>query len=341
MTGSSSLYVQAIILYLPLAVFWIYFRQLRKHDGHVTVGFLSETRFSFMEYLRAMFSWCFLFFRIYSVRPGLYRLNQADDSAPLLVTCNNYLTVFLLVRRVAYRKVRLMIVDTGGINVWCSAGKGRFSAEAIIEISQQEGLLEGKGLEMVLPKLALSGVRLIDLKKAGIRPIIGPVYAADVPEYLDSGDLKNRKEDHVVFGLRARAFTAFPTAVQFFYYVLGFYVITLGYAGISPVLITIGLALSYPILFPWIPGRQFADRGLVMGIAVSLIILAVSLTAGRDLQRTVFDVLFAPATAVFIALSFTGVSPISNYDNVRKETARFLPVVVVLYILLIPVMIFL
>jgi hypothetical protein len=39
-------------------------------------------------------------------------------------------------------------------------------------------------------------------------------------------------------------------------------------------------------------------------------------------------------------LSFTGNSPVSNYDKVRKETATFLPVVVILYLVIIPVKIF-
>jgi hypothetical protein len=50
------------------------------------------------------------------------------------------------------------------------------------------------------------------------------------------------------------------------------------------------------------------------------------------LADLIMAILFIFATAVFVGLSYTGNSAVSNYSRVRKETARFLPLNVLLYI---------
>ena len=42
--------------------------------------------------------------------------------------------------------------------------------------------------------------------------------------------------------------------------------------------------------------------------------------------------LFAVATTVFFALSYTGNSAVSNYTRVRAEIARFLPITLLFYV---------
>jgi acetyl-CoA decarbonylase/synthase complex subunit gamma len=100
------------------------------------------------------------------------------------------------------------------------------------------------------------------------------------------------------------------------------------------------LAFSYPILFPFLPGKQFAVKGIALGVIASIFAIAHYYVHGFNLQLVIFWILFTFATSIFIGLSFTGNSPVSNYDKVRKETATFLPVVVILYLVIIPVKIF-
>ncbi len=332
-------------IYIPLAIFW---NLLRRRTNQTLEFEILQTiqpfplKFGLFDYIKAFISWLFLFMRLFSVRPGFYYLGQQKENTPILVTSNNFLTVFLLARRIAQRSVRLLVINTNGINVWCSAGEGRFSAEEIIDKATRLGLLkEGQNIDMILPKLSLSGVKLSDLHKAGISPIIGPVYAKNLPPYLDKGEVEDCVNDRVHFGFQSRGFTALPTAFQFFYYFLGVYIITFWIFSGSIIWVATGLAFFYPILFPYLPGKQFAVKGISLGIMLSL--LAMWLLSARDygIQPMLFWTVFICATSMFIALSYTGNSPVSNYDNVRKETARFLPVVVLLYLLIIPVKIFL
>ena len=332
-------YIAAFLLFVPFAILWNVLRR-RKASSFDSENIQNSieilpVHFTLIDYGKALISWIFLFMRVFSLKPGLYHIGELDEKAPLLVTANNYLTVFLLARRLRNRKVRLLITDTEGINVWCSAGEGRFSAKEIIEKATKCGLLTGKGkVRMILPKFSLAGVNLEELRKHGINPVIGPLYAKDVPSFLDHNKLENQTDDRVHFGLQSRTFTALPSAVQFFYYFLGVYVISLGYVSPDIIWIAMGLAFVYPLLFPWLPGKLFSVKGLSLALAVSILGIFIH---HSGVEEKMLLVVFIFATSIFIALSYTGNSAVSNYTSVRRETARFLPVVVILYVMLIPI----
>ncbi|MBI5055111.1 MAG: hypothetical protein HZB61_00645 [Nitrospirae bacterium] len=334
----------AIAVYIPLWIFLNFLRQRKNltfDPDAVTAMQPLPLRFGLLDYTKAFISWVLLFYRLFAVRPGLYYTGERDENAPLLVTCNNFLTVFLLARRIGRRNVRLLVIDTNGVNVWCSAAKGSFSAAEIIDKARHFGLIHEEHLtNIILPKLSLSGVKLSDLNKAGIRALIGPLYARELPGYLDKGKFKNRIRDKVHFGFQSRGFTALPTAFQFFYWFLGVYVVTFWMLTNSIIWAATGLAFLYPVFFPFLPGRQFAVKGISLGLAASILTAGYLSIEGFDIKSLLFWVLFNFATSIFIALSFTGNSPVSNYESVRKETAYFLPVVAALYLFAIPVKLF-
>jgi acetyl-CoA decarbonylase/synthase complex subunit gamma len=336
------LYIAALLFFLPLAMLWNALR--RRKVSSVASENIQNTieplpvYFNLKDYGKALISWIFLFMRVFTIKPGLYYIGEMDENAPLLVTANNFLTVFLLARRLSDKKVRLLIIDTKGINVWCSAGEGSFSSKDIIEKATNCGLLTEKGkVSMILPKLSFAGVKLEELRKHGINPIIGPLYAKDVPAFLGQDKLENQIYERVHFGLQSRAFTALPTAIQFFYYFLGVYVITLGYAPPDVIWIATGLAFIYPLLFPWLPGKYFSVKGIYLALLVAIVSTYFHYDSVKVQLLLIF---FLFATSIFIGLSYTGNSAVSNYTSVRKETARFLPVVVILYLLLISIRLF-
>ena len=175
-------------------------------------------RVGLVDYLKAMVSWLLAFQRTYAVEPGLYYTGDSyDPDAPLLVTSNYHLTVMLVVRHARAAGVRLLVVDTDGINVWCAAGKGAFSNAAIqkqLERYDRALLTDGKWIKVVLPKFGLAGVDIRALRKAKIHPVIGPLYAKDLPAYLANPPLKDRDDDRVHFGLQMRTFSWLPGFVQ-------------------------------------------------------------------------------------------------------------------------------
>jgi len=292
-------------------------------------------RIGWLDYVKATLSWLDAFKRTYVVEPGLYYTGERyDRDAPLLVTSNYRLTVFLVVRRVRAFNARLLVVDTDGINVWCAAGKGMFGNRAILDqLARYEraALTDDKWLRLVLPKFGLAGIDLRALRGEQIRPIIGPLYAKDLPAYLAQQPLRDRDEDRVVFGLRMRAFSWLPGLKQMIGYslllVLAFMAAHWLWGSSVPVgliAVTTVIATAYPLLYPLIPGERFAVKWLWLG-AVIAASLALGARAGL-LATTALpaSIPFALAVGLFFGLAYTGNSAVSNYTKVRKETAQFL-----------------
>ncbi len=292
-------------------------------------------RIGWLDYIKAAISWIDAFKRTYVVEPGLYYTGDRYDSgAPLLVTSNYRLTVFLVTRRVRTFNARLLVVDTDGINVWCAAGKGQFGNQAILAQIQRYPrslLTQEKWLRLILPKFGLAGVDLRAMREERMRPIIGPLYARDLPAYLAAPPLRDCDDDCVVFGLRMRTFSWLPGLKQMVGYSLLlviFFMLAQWLWGSSVPLgllaISVFVATAYPLLFPWIPGDRFAVKGLWLGaIAAAGLGLgaAAGLVAAADL---VASIPFTLATGLFFGLAYTGNSAVSNYTRVRKETAQFL-----------------
>ena len=87
------------------------------------------------------------------------------------------------------RNFWILVLDTKGINVWCSAGKGTFGTIELV------GRIESSGLsqivshrELILPQLAGPGVAAHEVKKlSGFKVIYGPIRSKDLPTFLDNG----------------------------------------------------------------------------------------------------------------------------------------------------------
>jgi acetyl-CoA decarbonylase/synthase complex subunit gamma len=292
----------------------------------------------------ALMSWIDSFRRTYALAPGLYYAGpHYDRESPLLVTANYGLSVYLLLRALAGRTARVLIVDTDGINVWCAAGKGRFSHREILRQLDRyppELLSAHKRPKLILPKLAMAGVRLKALRDRGLRPIVGPVHARDLPAWLDAPPLRNCREDRVVFGLRARAFTWLPGLVQSTHYSLAVIACMFGLSLLFSFSVPLGVVAivaltttAYPLLFPWLPGRRFAVKGLWLGAAVAVASSGLHALAAPSPIALAATGLFCLAFALFFGLSYTGNSAVSNYTRVRQETARFLPLTVGLFVI--------
>jgi hypothetical protein len=298
-------------------------------------------RLGLAAWLRAPIMWLHAFQRSYAVEPGLYFTGPAwDPEAPLLVTGNYLLTVLAVARAVGERPVGLLVVDSDGINVWCASGKGRFSAELIVtELDRYDQALLGEHPRLVLPKLGLSGVKLETLRKLGFRPVVGPVHARDLPAFLDDTPLKHRREDRVDFGWTARSFSALPGLVQYMGYGLATLLALLGVQALGGPAVPTGLlaivawlGAAYPLLFPYIPGHRFAVKGLWLGGATALGLGLAGLLAGTPGLMVAATALFSLAFSVFVGLSYTGNSAVSNYSEVRTEIARFLPADAILFL---------
>lgn len=94
------------------------------------------------------------------VEPGLYRVGEPDRKSPVLVTGNFDLTVRRLVRAIDGKvDCWLLVADSAGINVWCAAGGGYFTADNVIAAVRASGVEEVVDHHaLILPQLCANGV---------------------------------------------------------------------------------------------------------------------------------------------------------------------------------------
>ncbi len=273
----------------------------------------------------------------YKITPGLYCLGEADKDSPVLVTANYKLSFDALRRELAGQNVWILVIDTRGINVWCAAGKGTFSAEEIAYQAQRAQLSQVVShRELLLPQLSANGVAAHELKKlCGFRGRFGPILAADLPEFLRTGETSEKMRT-VTFTLRERAvlvplelciiWKQLAIAAVFFFILSGispgFFSPAIAFSrGIELVFATLAAilagAVATPLLLPWLPFRQFWLKGAVTGgFAALLLFVGLPPTSGLEMLALF---LWISGCSAFLAMNFTGSTPFTSLSGVAKE----------------------
>ncbi len=152
-----------------------------------------------------------LFFRLIppypKVRTGLYAVGHPDRDSPVLVTGNFDLTVRRLLQAIDGQvNAWVLVADSSGINVWCAAGGGHFTAEKVIAAVKSSHLNEVVNHHaLILPQLCANGVdgwRIREETAWGVH--WGPALAADIPAYLAGKRKKTDEMRWVKFPLKDR-----------------------------------------------------------------------------------------------------------------------------------------
>ncbi len=267
-----------------------------------------------------------LFFRIIppyaKVRPGLYTIGDPDADSPVLVTGNFDLTVRRVVRALDGKvDVWLLVADSAGINVWCGAGGGYFTAEKVIAAVKSSRLEEVVNHRtLILPQLCANGVDGWKIRREldwGVH--WGPVRAEDIPAYLAAGRQKTDEMRWVRFPLKDRLEMVTVT--------LGFY----GLLILLPVLLfwrpmfwpvaagLVGLSYFYAVTHPWLPGRD----GLLKSAPLALIALAGLLAYSAIWRPMPAPALFKWAVAITGLSVFTGAELQGMSPLMRGEQANW------------------
>jgi hypothetical protein len=152
----------------------------------------------------------------------------------------------------------LLVADSAGINVWCAAGGGYFTAEKVIAAVKTSRVNEVVNHHaLVLPQLCANGVDGWKIRKqVGWGVHWGPAKAIDIPAYLEAGRKKTEAMRQVAFPLKDRLEMVTVT--------LGLYALLI----LVPVLIfwrnlfwpitaaLLGLSYFYAVVHLWLPGKD-------------------------------------------------------------------------------------
>jgi len=267
-----------------------------------------------------------VFFRIIppypKVQPGLYSIGEPTHDSPVLVTGNFDLTVRRLVKAIDNKlHAWLLVVDSGGINVWCAAGGGFLTAERIVGALSTSRLGEVvKHRALILPQLCANGVDGWLIRKQtkwGVH--WGPVRAVDLPAYIQSGRKKTDDMRYVRFPLRDRL-EMLAATMGFYALLILIPVMLIWPSSFWPLLAAmLGLSLFYAITLPWLPGQD----GLAKSLPLTVIALAGMLLYSWYAQSTSLADIFnrvvgLTGLSVFVGAELQGMSP-----RMRGEQANW------------------
>jgi acetyl-CoA decarbonylase/synthase complex subunit gamma len=127
--------------------------------------------------------------RIYpAVDPGIYKIGEPDDMAPIFVTSNYRMTKIPVEQDLQGANLNcwLLVVDTEGIGIESAVAGGQFNAGGIAEAVKEFGAFDKvKHRILVLPGMAarLSGA-LEDEADAFV--VVGPRDSSGIPKFMDT-----------------------------------------------------------------------------------------------------------------------------------------------------------
>jgi acetyl-CoA decarbonylase/synthase complex subunit gamma len=281
----------------------------------------------------------------YRVAPGLYALGAPGPESPVFVSANYKLSFDYLRRSLPGLDAWILVLDTGGINVWCAAGKGTFGTDELLQQIRLSGLPERVShRRLIVPQLGAPGIAAHEVKsQSGFAVVYGPVDAADIPAFLNAGMKATPDMRRVRFNWRDRLAVAPLELVIHFKRMLLVGLVIAALAGVSmwgfswtPVRERGGLALilwiaTYfgagllgPLLLPWLPSRVFSIKGAVLGVALGAFGLAITGPPWLLPQRIAW-LLLVTAGASHLLLNFTGSTTFTSPSGVRREVRAALP----------------
>ena len=284
--------------------------------------------------------------RRYRVAPGLYAVGSPGPDSPVLVTANYKLSFDSLRFSVSGIDAWLLVADTRGINVWCAAGKGTFSAGEVSDLVRRSRLAEVVShRRLVLPQLAAPGVTAREVTRdCGFSVRFGPVRATDLPAWLERDGQGDEAMREVTFTLAERAVLIPVELYLLARPLLGLVVLALCLSGLGPgvfspaaavqrgvlLLGATGLgilagAVLVPLLLPRLPARQFWLKGVYTGLAVAALARPLVATGVSGVEQAALT-LWAVAVSSYLGMNFTGSTPFTSLSGVEREMRRGLPV---------------
>ena len=278
----------------------------------------------------------------YTVPPGLYGIGRPDAASPVFVTANFKMSFDRVRRALDGIDAWILVLDTRGINVWCAAGKGTFGTDELVRRIESSGLAKiVSHRRLILPQLGAPGVAAHEVaKRAKFHIDYGPIRAEDIPAFMHAGMKATPAMRQARFGFKDRLILTPVEIVSVFkhwafltvlaLWILGLFGLRMFSVDFPAVLGTVIVgAVAVPALLPWIPGRAFAWKGWLLGLVWTAAVIAIRGFPGSPSgwAGSLSYILILPALSAFLAMNFTGSSPITSLSGVVKEMRRAVPLI--------------
>jgi hypothetical protein len=197
---------------------------------------------------------------------------------------------------------------------------------------------------LILPQLSATGVSARQVKRmCGFEVVWGPVHARDIGTFLDANMQATADMRRVTFSLWERV-VLIPVELNHMgrpsLYLLPALLLLSGLgtgifsisaalsrgmsAIIAYLLAVVAGAILAPALLPWLPGRAFALKGALLGVATGALLSAGFAGQLLPLEMLALTLLIT-AISSYLAMNFTGSTPYTSPTGVEKEMRRAIP----------------
>jgi hypothetical protein len=269
------------------------------------------------------------------VPPGLYALGNPGADSPVFVTANYTLSFDSLRTALPGVDGYILVLDTQGVNVWCAAGKGTFGTDELVQRVNETDLAGVVAhRRLILPQLGAPGIaahRVV--REAGFRVEYGPVRAADLPAYLVSHTATPEMR-RVRFAILDRVvLVPIELVGAFLPTLLGACVAWFAggpLAALAVISAVVAGTVLLPLLLPWIPTGDFSSKGFLLG-AMAIAPFAVNVAGAgagdvgvRGLAAASAYLLTFPPVTAFLALNFTGATPLTSRTGAEAELYTYI-----------------
>jgi ferredoxin len=202
-------------------------------------------------------------------RTGVIQIGHPGRDAPVFLTCNYHLTVERVKRALKGLDCYLLVANSRGINVWCAATGGLLTHHDVISALKTSGIEERVDhRQVILPQLAATGVEARAVQeKTGWKVIWGPVYARDIPAFLENQG-KTPAMRQVTFNWRQRVEMAAawgaPISIAIALALLPFWPAALWPAVLLTWAIALAAFVAFPLYAHWLGPRPPGTRRLTL-----------------------------------------------------------------------------
>jgi len=218
-------------------------------------------------------------------RTGLAEIGLPGRDSPVFLTCNYRLTVARVRWALRGTNAYLLVANSRGVNVWCAATGGLLTNHDVLSALKTSGIEERVDhRRVILPQLAATGIEAgVVAKKAGWQVLWGPVYARDLPRFVESGQTKSKEMSEVAFPWRQRvemaAAWAFPISVA----TALILAVLWRQAFLPSIFVVWGLSLAVYLPFPlyarWLGSRARGSGAVLAGFAALWVLVLCGYTS--------------------------------------------------------------
>jgi NAD-dependent dihydropyrimidine dehydrogenase PreA subunit len=264
----------------------------------------------------------------FPVEPTLVKIGNPTSKSPVLLTCNFILTVKRVLKEIKNLDCYLLIAPSKGINVWCGACGDDFHTDSVLSIIKTSGINDlVSHRTLILPQLSASGIDpIIIKKKVGWDVKFGPVYAKDIPSFIEQGYSKSKAQRMIRFPITKRLemgtlyFFILTILISVVYWISSIFlpILTL-ILYLDTILILVTIIYGTMLILPSFHTKTGKSKVWIYEGVVLIIIVLFNLFIVFNLFYLIWNIVSSLLISLIMAEDFHGLTPIYKSELGAKK----------------------